>query len=206
MRLLVRLLVRLFVRMNEAQPVLGLFLGLVFAVWSSAFLAASAWAQFDKTRWPAHVPTPAIHATDLSGRAWTSADLAGKVVVVNFWATWCPPCKEEMPSLQMLHDISDGNTLVLAVNVNEPAARVARYAQSTGLSLPILLDTKSDMARRFGVTAFPTSVLIGPDGQARWRIVGDVDWSGAQANAWLVDLRQNVSPAHAVSKPTNPKR
>ena len=121
--------------------------------------------------------------------------------MLNFWATWCPPCKEEMPSLQTLHDISDSHTLVLAVNVNEPAARVARYAQSTGLSLPIVLDPKSEMVRRFGVTAFPTTVLIGPDGQARWRIVGDVDWSGAQANSWLADVRQNTSAANAAAKP-----
>ena len=106
-----------------------------------------------------------------------------------------------MPSLQTLHDISDSHTLVLAVNVNEPAARVARYAQSTGLSLPIVLDPKSEMVRRFGVTAFPTTVLIGSDGQARWRIVGDVDWSGAQANSWLADVRQNTSAAHAAAKP-----
>jgi thiol-disulfide isomerase/thioredoxin len=142
----------------------------------------------------------------LNGRTWTSADFAGKVVVLNFWATWCPPCKEEMPSLQTLHDISDSHTLVLAVNVNEPAARVARYAQSTGLSLPIVLDSKSEMVRRFGVTAFPTTVLIGPDGQARWRIVGDVDWSGAQANGWLAEVRQNASPANAPSKAATLKR
>ena len=79
---------------------------------------------------------------------------------------------------------------MLAVNVNEPAARVARYAQSTGLSLPIVLDPKSEMVRRFGVTALPTTVLIGPEGQARWRIVGDVDWSGPQANAWLAETRK----------------
>ncbi len=57
------------------------------------------------------------------------------------------------------------------------------------------------MVRRFGVTAFPTTVLIGPDGQARWRIVGDVDWSGAQANSWLADVRQNTSAASAAAKP-----
>jgi thiol-disulfide isomerase/thioredoxin len=191
---------------TKAQPVLGLFLGVLLALCVTGFVAPTAWAQFEKTRWPARVPTPAFTAVDLNGRTWTSADFAGKVVVLNFWATWCPPCKEEMPSLQTLHDISDSHTLVLAVNVNEPAARVARYAQSTGLSLPIVLDSKSEMVRRFGVTAFPTTVLIGPDGQARWRIVGDVDWSGAQANGWLAEVRQNASPANAPSKAATLKR
>jgi thiol-disulfide isomerase/thioredoxin len=167
-------------RILLAQLLLGLFL----------LTASSAWAQFEKKRWPAGVPTPAVSAMDLNGRVWTSSDFVGKVVVLNFWATWCPPCKEEMPSLQMLHDISDSKTLVLAVNVNEPASRVTRYAKSTGLSLPILLDSKSELVRRFGVEAFPTTVLIGPDGKARWRIVGDVDWSGPQANAWLAETRK----------------
>ena len=172
---------RLTISARMAQLLLGLLL----------LGAHPAWAQFEKTRWPAHVPTPSFSAVDLNGRTWTSADFVGKVVVLNFWATWCPPCKEEMPSLQMLHDISDSKTLVLAVDVNEPVARVARYAQATGLSLPIVLDAKSEMVRRFGVQAFPTTVLIGPDGFARWRIVGDVDWSGPQANTWLNDLRVN---------------
>jgi hypothetical protein len=74
------------------------------------------------------------------------------------------------------------------------------------LSLPIVLDSKSEMVRRFGVTAFPTTVLIGPDGQARWRIVGDVDWSGAQANGWLAEVRQNASLANAPSKAATLKR
>jgi thiol-disulfide isomerase/thioredoxin len=191
---------------TKAQPLLGLFLGMLLALFLTSFVAPNAWAQFEKTRWPGRLPTPAFTAVDLNGRTWTSADFAGKVVVLNFWATWCPPCKEEMPSLQTLHDISDSHTLVLAVNVNEPAARVARYAQSTGLSLPIVLDSKSEMVRRFGVTAFPTTVLIGPDGQARWRIVGDVDWSGAQANGWLAEVRQNASPANAPSKAATLKR
>ncbi len=190
----------------KALPVLGLFLGVLLALFLTSFVAPNAWAQFEKTRWPARVSTPAFTAVDLNGRTWTSADFAGKVVVLNFWATWCPPCKEEMPSLQTLHDISDSGTLVLAVNVNEPAVRVARYAQSTGLSLPIVLDPKSEMVRRFGVTAFPTTVLIGPDGHARWRIVGDVDWSGAQANGWLAEVRQNASLTNAPSKAATPKR
>ena len=69
-------------RTTLAQLALGLFL----------VTATNAWAQFEKKRWPTGVPTPAINAMDLNGRVWTSADLAGKVDVLNFWATWCPPC------------------------------------------------------------------------------------------------------------------
>ena len=165
-----------------AQQLLGFFVG--------ALLATNAWAQFDKSRWPAALPTPQIHAADLQGKNWTAQELAGKVVVLNFWATWCAPCKDELPTLQTLHDISDNRTLVLSVNVREPAPRVVRYVQSTGLSFPVMLDPKGELAKRWGVTVFPTTVLIGADGQARWRVMGDVDWSGREAQTWLTQLAQ----------------
>jgi thiol-disulfide isomerase/thioredoxin len=190
----------------KAQPVLGLFLGVCLAVLSLSFIPTYAWAQFDKTAWPAKVATPQIEAADFQGKAWTTAELTGKVVVLNFWATWCAPCKDELPTLQTLHDISDAQTVVLTINVREPAARAARYVQSTGMTFPVISDTKGELAKRWGVTVYPTTVLIAPNGQARWRIVGDVDWSGAQANAWLIDVRQNASPANAASKAATPKR
>jgi thiol-disulfide isomerase/thioredoxin len=190
----------------KAQPVLGLFLGVLLSVLLSSFVPTSAWAQFDKTIWPAHVATPKIEAVDLQGKAWNASELAGKVVVLNFWATWCAPCKDELPTLQTLHDISDAQTVVLTINVREPAARAARYMQSTGMTFPVISDAKGELAKRWGVTVYPTTILIAPNGQARWRIVGDVDWSGAQANAWLVDVRQNASLTHAPSKAATPKR
>ena len=190
----------------KAQPVLGLFLGVCLAVLLSSFMASNAWAQFDKTAWPANVATPKIEAVDLQGKAWNTTELAGKVVVLNFWATWCAPCKDELPTLQTLHDISDSQTVVLTINVREPAARASRYMQSTGMTFPVISDAKGELAKRWGVTVYPTTILISPNGQARWRIVGDVDWSGAQANAWLADVRQNGSPSNATSKAASPKR
>ena len=160
------------------------FLGLALSV-----AALNAWAQFDKSAWPAHTSTPKIEAVDLQGKAWNTAELAGKVVVLNFWATWCAPCKEELPTLQTLHDISDGQTVVLTINVREPAARAARYLQSTGRTFPVISDAAGELAKRWGVKVYPTTILIAPNGLARWRIMGDVDWSGAQANGWLTGVR-----------------
>ena len=191
---------------TKAQPVLGLFLGVCLAVLSLSFVPTQAWAQFDKTAWPAKVDTPKIEAIDLQGKAWTTAELTGKVVVLNFWATWCAPCKDELPTLQTLYDISDAQTVVLTINVREPAARASRYMQSTGMTFPVISDAKGELAKRWGVTVYPTTILIAPNGQARWRVVGDVDWSGPQANAWLTELRQNVSPAQPPSKAATPKR
>jgi thiol-disulfide isomerase/thioredoxin len=186
---------------TKAQPVLGLFLAVLLALLGTSFVASNAWAQFDKTAWPAKVATPALDAVDLQGKTWNTAELFGKVVLLNFWATWCAPCKDELPTLQTLHDISDSQTVVLTINVREPAARAARYLQSTGLTFPVISDAKGELAKRWGVTVYPTTILIAPNGQARWRIMGDVDWSGAQANAWLADVRQNTSAANAAAKP-----
>ena len=191
---------------TKAQPVLGLFIGVCLAVLSLSFVPTQAWAQFDKTPWPVKVDTPKIEAIDLQGKAWTTAELTGKVVVLNFWATWCAPCKDELPTLQTLHDISDNQTVVLTINVREPAARASRYMQSTGMTFPVISDAKGELAKRWGVAVYPTTILIAPNGQARWRVVGDVDWSGPQANAWLTELRQNVSPAQPPSKAATPKR
>jgi thiol-disulfide isomerase/thioredoxin len=191
---------------TKAQPVLGLFLSVCLAVLSLSFVPTQAWAQFDKTPWPVKVDTPKIEAIDLQGKAWTTAELSGKVVVLNFWATWCAPCKDELPTLQTLHDISDAQTVVLTNNVREPAARASRYMQSTGMTFPVISDAKGELAKRWGVTVYPTTILIAPNGQARWRVVGDVDWSGPQANAWLTELRQNASLTNAPSKAVSPKR
>ena len=191
---------------KKAQPALGFFLVVCLVVLSLTCAPTQAWAQFDKTAWSSKVATPKTEAVDLQGKAWTSAELAGKVVVLNFWATWCAPCKDELPTLQTLHDISDAQTLVPTIIVPEPAARAARYMQSTGMTFPVISDPKGELAKRWGVTVYPTTLLIAPNGQTRWRIVGDVDWSGAQANAWLADVRQNTSPANATSKIATPKR
>ena len=177
-----------------------LLIGFVLSV-----LATAACAQFDKSAWPHRAATPLIESVDLQGKAWSTAELAGSVVVLNFWATWCAPCKDELPTLQTLHDISDSQTVVLTINVREPAARASRYLQSTGMTFPVISDAKGELAKRWGVTVYPTTILIAPNGQARWRVVGDVDWSGAQANAWLADVRHTATAANAASKLSTPK-
>ena len=151
-------------------------------------LNGAAWAQFQKTPWPAAQATPALDVQDLQGQRWSAERLKGRSVVLNFWATWCPPCKEELPSLQTLHELGGGDPVVLGINVREKASHVRRYLGSTGLSFPVVMDPQAELAKRFGVTAFPTTLLIAPDGQVRWRVVGEVDWSGPQAAAWIAGL------------------
>lgn len=143
-------------------------------------LSTSASAQFDKKAWNPQQPTPTI--------AWEG--LKGKTVVLNFWATWCAPCKEELPSLNALSEISDPQqVIVLAINVKEPFTRAQRYLQTSNLPLNLMGDPQGDIARQWGVSVFPTTILIDANGKARWRIVGAVDWTSRDAMGWIQALR-----------------
>ena len=145
-------------------------------------------AQFLKSAWPMGAATPVLELTDLQGQRWNNASLKGRVVVLNFWATWCPPCKQELPSLQTLHELGAGDPVVLGINVRETATPVRRYLNATGIGFPVVLDPRGELAARLGVKAYPTTLLIAPDGQIRWRVVGEVDWAGAEAGRWIAEL------------------
>ncbi len=157
-----------------------------------AALALSSMAQaqgYEVQPWRAREPMPALEGTDLNGQVWRLADLRGKVVLINFWASWCEPCRAEMPALQQLADFHGPQKLVvLAVNFKESNAKMAQYVKSSGLSLPVLADPAGDIARRWGVKVFPTTVLIAADGQPRQRVRGELDWSGPAAEALLKPL------------------
>ncbi|HEX2830888.1 MAG TPA: TlpA disulfide reductase family protein [Burkholderiales bacterium] len=122
-------------------------------------------------------PAPALSLKGLDGGSHNLAAYRGKVVLINFWATWCEPCRLEMPSIQRLRDkLGAKGFAVLAVNLDEPDARVRRFVKETGLDLPIAMDPNKTVSRNWGVRYLPVSFIIGPDGRVRYRIVGDLDW------------------------------
>jgi len=105
--------------------------------------------------------------------------LQGKVVVVNFWATWCGPCKEEMPSLERLQrTFAPSQVQVVAITTDQQEQAMRAFAKSLGLSFPILLDQSKDVSAAFGVRGLPTTIIIGPDGRIRGRAVGPRQWDG----------------------------
>jgi thiol-disulfide isomerase/thioredoxin len=140
--------------------------------------------------WPAGRALPPLKGPDLQGQAWDLAALRGRAVLINFWATWCAPCKEEMPTLQTLAELEGERLAVLAVNVREPLPRVRRYAQSAGLTFPILPDPRGDITRAWGMTVFPTTALIDTAGRPQRVVSGAVDWTGATAQDWVAALRR----------------
>jgi thiol-disulfide isomerase/thioredoxin len=122
--------------------------------------------------------TPPLELADAEGRARNLSEWRGKTVVVNFWATWCEPCRDEMPSLERLRKRMDERAFdVIAVNVGESPERVARFTRDVPVSFPILYDRERETARRWTVRGYPTSYVIGPEGRIRYYYVGELDWS-----------------------------
>ncbi len=110
-------------------------------------------------------PAPDFALRGLDGRTYRLSELRGRAVVINFWATWCGPCRAEMPAIEEVYRrYGDGRLMVLAVNVEEDEERVAPFVQRLGLSFPILLDRDGAVSRRYRVTGLPTTYLIRPDG------------------------------------------
>lgn len=123
-------------------------------------------------------PTQPLALTDLGGRPHDLAEYRGKVLVVNFWATWCPPCREELPSLERLRDALQGRPFeVLAVNVAEGEPRVTRFLAEVPLRLPVLLDRDGDAQRAWKVRGLPATFLLDREGAIRFWYLGELDWA-----------------------------
>jgi len=132
---------------------------------------------------------PALVLKELNGTVHDLARYRGKVVLVNFWATWCEPCRDEMPSIQRLRDKLAGQPFaVLAVNLDEPESRVTAFLEKTKLDLTVVLDPGKTAAKTWSARILPASYLIGRDGRVRYSVVGDIDWSDAHVLKIVADL------------------
>ena len=140
---------------------------------------------------------PGLELADLDGTAHRLADYRGKTVLVNFWATWCAPCRAEMPSIERLRRSMEGRPFaVLAVNVAE-SARVARdFAEKLPVNFTVLLDRDGRVTRAWGARVLPASYIVGPDGAIRYSYLGDLDWSSDEVRARIESLMR-TGPQHA---------
>lgn len=147
--------------------------------------------------WPARRPTPALLLPTWEGPPASLQALRGRPVLLNFWASWCLPCRTEMPSLELLATRHEADGLeVLAVNFRETDGAVRRFIEQSGITLPVLRDRDGAAAQAFGVRIFPTTVAIGRDGRARFSVVGEADWGGAAARAWIAPLLSPSPPSN----------
>ncbi len=129
--------------------------------------------------------------TDPEGGEHRLADWQGKYVLVNFWATWCAPCRKEMPMLDALQAEFGGETfevVTIATGRNAVPA-IKRFFEEIGVShLPILLDPKQELAREMAVLGLPITIILNPEGQEIARLRGDAEWDGESAKAIITAL------------------
>ena len=118
------------------------------------------------SRGSAGSPVPDFTATTLSGETVHLTDYKGQVVMLNFWATWCPPCKAEMPTIQIAYkQYHEQGFTVLAINNREQATQIQPFANALALTFPIVLDTDSALQDTFAIKGYPTSLFISDAGE-----------------------------------------
>ncbi|NBW25925.1 MAG: TlpA family protein disulfide reductase [Betaproteobacteria bacterium] len=143
--------------------------------------------------WPRNKPQPTLALPTLDGEPWKLTDQARQVVLLNFWASWCEPCRAEMPALQRLSErYVQAGLRVWAVNYREPADTVRRFVTTTGMTLPVLLDADGSVAKSLGIGIFPTTVILDRRGRIRWTVTGDCAWDREPAIRWLRDVLQSA--------------
>ena len=146
---------------------------------------------------PALVPhenTPAdtaFNLPDLKDQMHSLEDYRGKVVLVNFWASWCPPCIQEMPELERLKETFASESFeILAVNVGEQKFRVWKFVKLLDFDLPVLLDTRKQLFEAWDMTVLPTSFLLDGNGRIRYWVQSTPQWDSEETLSLIRELLQ----------------
>ena len=149
-------------------------------------------------------PLPVLAATDLAGNRVSPEALSGQVLLVNIWATWCGPCREEMPSIQALRDRFDGEGFeVVAISIDggwdqeRIRGRIGAFVEEVGLSFPVWHDPAGSSRRRLGTSGLPETFLVGADGVIRERVVGAETWDDPRWIETIEALLQEVRDGRA---------
>jgi peroxiredoxin len=141
-------------------------------------------------------PAPDFTLAGLQGQTVSLGDHRQGVVVLNFWATWCPPCIEEMPSLERFAEAMRGKGIaVIGVSVDQDAAALEKFVAAAGLSFPIARDPNQTVAARYGTSKFPESYVIDLEGKIAEKIIGAVDWQDPRLMARVERLARRREPS-----------
>ena len=159
------------------------------AVGAAAIAAAmtAAAAEADLKAWSGD--TPRLEAKDLDGKAVDLKSLKGRVVVVNFWATWCEPCRDELPALLHLKQKLAGKPFdLLTVNYGESPEKIAQYLQRQKLAPPVLLDRDMEIAKDWKVGGLPMTFVVDAKGRVRYWVFGERAWNEGESLALVERL------------------
>lgn len=142
------------------------------------------------------IPAPDFTFPGLDGKMASLSDYKGKVALVNIWATWCPPCVAEMPSMEKLYrKFKRENFEILAVSIDETGAKaVAPFMEKNRLTFPALIDSKGAIKSVYRISAIPESFIVDKQGVLVKKIVGPVDWATPQVFRFFSSLIQKPTP------------
>lgn len=151
------------------------------------------------------VAAPDFTTEDAAGNRVSSRSFRGRVVLLNFWATWCPPCRLEMPSMERLYGEFRGQGLeIVAVNFMESRELVQAFAREQNLTYPMLLDRRSDIAERYGVMRLPETVVIGRSGEVIAKTTGYKDWYKEDVRELVSALLEDRGPVRPAAREAAP--
>lgn len=142
------------------------------------------------TKLKANPIAPEFILQDIHGKQHALSDYSGKIVVINFWASWCPPCVAEMPSLQRAADqLKPHKIPVLGIGAGENRDSVMRFLRSTKISFPLLLDSQSEVMLAWSVPSLPTTIVINQEGEMTLLAVGERVWDSPEILQQIISLQ-----------------
>ena len=157
--------------------------------------ALAAGCSKEKAAAPSKAPVeksqaPEISVVSLDNQQLTLASLKGKVVLLNFWATWCPPCREEIPSMMKLNKLMAGKPLqMVCVSVDEGGKQaVTEFFKNSGFSLPAYTDPSGQASKTYGITGVPETFVIDKNGMIVKKVIGGLDWNSPEVITFLEGL------------------
>ena len=135
-------------------------------------------------------PAPDFTLKDMDDKIHQLSAYRGRVVIVNFWATWCPPCRFELPSMDKAYQaLKQQDVVMLAINVGEDADTIFSFTADYPVSFPLLLDKDGAVIKQYPVIGLPTSYIINPQGQLVYRVIGTRDWTDPTLLKTILDLK-----------------
>lgn len=177
---------------------IGLFFLLLLALW---FESGESWGQSARSSGVNYKavpnleaikdnsPTPDFSLPDLSGKKGALKDFRGKLVLLNFWATWCLPCREEMPAMERLYQqYKNKEFTILAVDVKDERKDALAFLKELKITYPVMVDPDGEVGLLYGAWGLPATYLIGPKGEGLARMWGPAAWDSASAKQLIQDL------------------
>jgi thiol-disulfide isomerase/thioredoxin len=181
-----------------SQRFIGLFFLLLVALWFGKGETLGQSARGSGVNYKAvpnleamkdHSPTPDFSLPDPAGKKGSLKDFRGKLLLLNFWASWCDPCREEMPAMERLYQqYKNKGFVILAVNVKDSRKDALAFIKELKITYPVILDPDGEVGLLYGAWGLPTTYLIGPKGEGLARMWGPAVWDSAGAKQLVQDL------------------